>query len=96
MERKKRQPNRYGTYIRGALTKSMLINARTTSLLELESRLERMESVITASGLSAHWDAGAERPSGISDSPLADPGTLTDRLSTLLINKEGRSRFLGT
>jgi hypothetical protein len=54
-----------------------------------------MESVITASGLSAHWDAGAETTSGISDPPLEDPGKITDRLSTLLINEEGRSRYLG-
>ena len=56
-----------------------------------------MESVITASGLSAHWDADSEKGSGTRtpDPPLADPTKLTDRLSTLLINEEGRARFLG-
>ena len=54
-----------------------------------------MESVITASGLSAHWDGVAETTSGIPDPPLEDPGKITDRLSTLLINEEGRSRYLG-
>lgn len=54
-----------------------------------------MESVITASGLSAHWDGSPETTSGISDPPLEDPGKITDRLSTLLISEEGRSRYLG-
>lgn len=69
--------------------------SRTTSLLDIESRLKRMESVITASGLSAHWDGGADSPSAISSPPAADQGKLTDRLSTLLISDEGKSRFLG-
>jgi hypothetical protein len=54
-----------------------------------------MESVITASGLSAHWDAGGDSPSRLSDPHLADPGKITDRLSTLIISDEGKSRFLG-
>lgn len=54
-----------------------------------------MESVITASGLSAHWDGSPETTSGISDPPLEDPGKITDRLSTLLISEEGKSRYLG-
>lgn len=54
-----------------------------------------MESVITASGLAAHWDAGADSPSRLSDPHLADPDKITDRLSTLIISDEGKSRFLG-
>lgn len=52
-----------------------------------------MESVITASGLSAHWNGAArlETP----DPHFVDPGKLTDRLSTLIINEDGKSRFLG-
>lgn len=68
---------------------------RTSSLLDIESRIKRMESVITASGLNAHWDADAEKGSGTSDPALAEPTKLTDRLSTLFISEEGRSRFLG-
>lgn len=54
-----------------------------------------MESVITASGLAAQWDGGSESPSETSDHPSIDSRTLIDRLSTLVINDDGSSKFIG-
>jgi hypothetical protein len=68
---------------------------RGSSLLDIESRIKRMESVITASGLGAQWDGGTDTPSEISDPPSIDSRTLTDRLSTLVINDDGSAKFIG-
>jgi hypothetical protein len=52
-----------------------------------------MESVMSASGLDTQ--RGHCTPSDISDTPPVDLSQLTDRLSTLLIDEGGASRFLG-
>jgi hypothetical protein len=52
-----------------------------------------MESVITASGLDTHWNRDTANEKF--EPHPADPSKFTDRLSTLLINEQGNSRFLG-
>ncbi|KAH8819212.1 fungal-specific transcription factor domain-containing protein [Xylogone sp. PMI_703] len=61
---------------------------RGNALLAVESRIKRLESVLTASGINPNS----------SDSPAAEseaPSDLSDRLSTLLIDEKGTSHFLG-
>ena len=57
----------------------------------MEGRIKRMESVIKASGLNAHADTASRK----SDILPPDPSKLSDRLSTLVIDEEGSSRFFG-
>jgi hypothetical protein len=59
----------------------------------MENRIKRLESVIVASGLAAQLDE--ESPDDESDTPSPHTANLTDRLSTLLIDEEGSSSFLG-
>lgn len=66
---------------------------RVNALQEVESRIKRIESVLSASGL-----AGREAQFADAD-PVAEqaepPADLTDKLSMLLMSEEGNSRFLG-
>ena len=59
----------------------------------MEGRIKRMESVIKASGLDVQ--SGAVKEGSKADTPAPDPIKLSDRLSTLVINEEGNSRFFG-
>jgi hypothetical protein len=70
--------------------------SRGSSLVDIESRIKRMESVITASGLSSHQSIPENTATGTSDPPLSGPSKITDRLATLLISESGNSRFLGS
>lgn len=63
------------------------------SIVEMESRIRRLESVIAASGLAGQMST--ESHSESDDPPPPDTTILTDRLSTLLIDDEGSSSFLG-
>ncbi|RFU31904.1 hypothetical protein B7463_g4414, partial [Scytalidium lignicola] len=61
---------------------------RGNALLAVESRIKRLESVLTASGIN----------SSPGESPAAEPEApydLSDRLSTLVIDEKGASHFLG-
>ena len=60
----------------------------------MENRIKRLEAVIVASGLNAQLNM--ESPSEKNDSPSPDTVNVTDRLSTLVIDDEGSSSFLGT
>ena len=59
----------------------------------MENRIKRLEAVIVTSGLNAQLNV--ESPSETNDSPSPDTVNVTDRLSTLLIDDEGSSSFLG-
>jgi hypothetical protein len=63
------------------------------SIVEMENRIKRLESVIVASGLNAQ--SNTESPSEQDDTPPPDTAHVTDRLSTLIVDEEGTSRFLG-
>ncbi|KAE8150881.1 hypothetical protein BDV25DRAFT_171856 [Aspergillus avenaceus] len=62
---------------------------RRGRILHMESRIERMESILAASGLA---DEVATTPA-TTGSPTTD---LDDRLSMLLLHDEGNSTFIGT
>lgn len=70
----------------------MLNYSRSASLVDIESRIKRMESVITAFGLKNHCGDTMKSTSG---TPPPSPCELNDRLSTLVFNEEGSSRFYG-
>ena len=59
----------------------------------MENRIKRLESVIAASGLNAQLNV--ESSEDENDTPPLHTTHLTDRLSTLLIDEEGSSSFLG-
>lgn len=63
------------------------------SIVEMENRIKRLESVIAASGLNGQLST--ESHSETEDTPPLDTTIVTDRLSTLLIDDEGSSSFLG-
>lgn len=54
-----------------------------------------MESVITASGLDTQSNSVAGSSPAAPESPLASPTKLVDRLSTLMISGEGKTRYFG-
>ena len=59
----------------------------------MEERIKRLEAVIVASGLEGQLKG--ESPSETNETPPPDTANVTDRLSTLLIDEEGSSSFLG-
>ena len=59
----------------------------------MEERIKRLEAVIVASGLDGQLRG--ESPSETNETPPPDTANVTDRLSTLLIDEEGSSSFLG-
>ena len=63
------------------------------TLLEMENRIKRLESVIAAAGLDGQLNGDTAEESA-TDSP-GDLTNLSDRLSTLMIDDEGSAKFLG-
>jgi hypothetical protein len=58
----------------------------------MENRIKRLEAVIVAAGLNAQSNRGS--PTETNDT-LPDNTNVTDRLSSLLIDDDGNSNFLG-
>jgi len=66
------------------------------TLLEMETRINRLESVIAAAGLDGQLNGDTEE--GSTSCTTDSPGglsNLSDRLSTLMIDGEGGARFVG-
>lgn len=75
--------------LKASLSESHLsfpLSFRRGKILDMESRIERMESILAASGLSS--EAATPATTGTS----AD---LDDQLSMLLLHDEGSSTFIG-
>ncbi|EED21290.1 conserved hypothetical protein [Talaromyces stipitatus ATCC 10500] len=90
-----RRGSQQGLMFFNALAPGILTTPRSTSLIDIENRIKRMESLITASGLDTQSNSVAASSPAASDSSLTNPIKLTDRLSTLMINENGKTRFLG-
>lgn len=71
----------------------MKVRVDPGSIAEMEDRIKRLEAVIVASGLDSQLKE--EPPSETNDTPSPNTANITDRLSTLLIDEEGSSAFLG-
>ena len=63
------------------------------SIVEMEDRIKRLEAVIVASGLSGQKKSESDGES--KDSSRVDTTSVTDRLSSLIIDDEGSPEFLG-
>jgi len=61
--------------------------------VEMEERINRLEAVIVASGLDNQMRGDSPSVSNDAHPPVAN---VADRLSTLLIDDEGSSIFLGS
>ena len=59
----------------------------------MENRIKRLESVIVAAGLQGQ--SNRESPPETNNAALPDSTNVTDRLSSLVIDEEGNSNFLG-
>jgi hypothetical protein len=67
--------------------------ASGNALQDVESRIKRIETVLTASGLAGREAQFADTNPVVENAET--PADLTDKLSTLIISEEGNSCFLG-
>lgn len=96
MERKKRQLKRYALGAHVLPSELLLRPPRIDpgSIVQMENRIKRLEAVIASSALDTRLKADSPGRA-TDDTPSHDSENLTDRLSTLMIDEEGSSNFLG-